>query len=378
MQWGTYGQEDIKKAFCQEGHMIIDFSFPADRELEYIEGDFTLRLHEDTPDIVFSIDYFPVISELCNRNHIRYISWIYDSPYIDLFHESVYNPCNTVYVFDTQLCMECRKMGMSMIYYLPLAADTDRLDQIILDSGKTADVYDISFVGSLYLENCYFYLEMEKKLPEYARGYLQALAAAQMKIEGYNFIQELLGPVIDDMSKAYKIFYDPGYMEYKSYMYAQYFVNEWLTTMGRIDMLTAIGQNHRVDLFTDHADIELSGVDIHGKVDYYTEMPLVFNQSKINLNITRRGIQRGMPLRSIDIMGSGGFLLTNYQADFLEHFVPGEDFVYYDSKEDLLRKVDYYLSHDEERQAIAKNGHDKIAAAHTYRHRVREMLDGLC
>ena len=55
-------------------------------------------------------------------------------------------------------------------------------------------------------------------------------------------------------------------------------------------------------------------------------------------------------------------------------FVPGEDFVYYESKEDLLRKAGYYLDHEEERKAIAKNGHDKVAANHTYRHRVREML----
>ena len=53
----------------------------------------------------------------------------------------------------------------------------------------------------------------------------------------------------------------------------------------------------------------------------------------------------------------------------------GEDFVYYESKEDMIDKIGYYLSHEEEREAIARNGHDKVAAAHTYQHRVREMLD---
>ena len=75
-----------------------------------------------------------------------------------------------------------------------------------------------------------------------------------------------------------------------------------------------------------------------------------------------------------DIMGSGGFLLSNFQADFLDLFVPGEDFVYYEDRVDLLKKVDYYLKHEDERQWIAQNGHDKITAGHTYRHRVREML----
>ena len=103
-------------------------------------------------------------------------------------------------------------------------------------------------------------------------------------------------------------------------------------------------------------------------------MPLVFKRSKINLNITLRSIRSGIPLRVFDIMGAGGFLLSNYQADFQDLFVPDEDFVYYESKEDLLRKVGYYLNHEDERKAIARNGHEKIAAKHTYRHRVKEML----
>ena len=46
-----------------------------------------------------------------------------------------------------------------------------------------------------------------------------------------------------------------------------------------------------------------------------------------------------------------GFLLTNYQADFADCNVPGEDFVYYESKEDLLSKIDYYLKHEDKRIA---------------------------
>lgn len=113
----------------------------------------------------------------------------------------------------------------------------------------------------------------------------------------------------------------------------------------------------------------------HGEVYSYDEFPRVIKQSKINLNITLRSIHSGIPLRAFEIMGSGGFLLSNYQADFLDFFVPGEDFVYYEDKSDLLRKIDYYLIHEDERKEIAKNGHDKVAAAHTYRHRIREMLD---
>ena len=103
-----------------------------------------------------------------------------------------------------------------------------------------------------------------------------------------------------------------------------------------------------------------------GPVDYYDEMPYVFANSKINLNITLRSIKSGIPLRAMDIMGAGGFLLTNFQSDFLDYFVPGEDFVYYDSQEDLLNKIDYFLSHEKERKEIAQNGQERIRNEHNY------------
>lgn len=39
---------------------------------------------------------------------------------------------------------------------------------------------------------------MISRLPEYAKGHIDALTGAQMKIWGYNVIQDLLDPVIDD------------------------------------------------------------------------------------------------------------------------------------------------------------------------------------
>ena len=167
---------------------------------------------------------------------------------------------------------------------------------------------------------------------------------------------------------------NPDGVETREYLYAQYVINRKLTGLERLRLLTAVTQKHTLDLFTLDPSFTLPNLRNHGTTDYYSEMPLVFKKSRINLNISLRSIKSGIPLRAFDIMGSGGFLLSNYQEDFLKNFTPGVDFVYYESEEDLLQKIDYYLTHDEERAAIAKNGHAQVAAAHTYRHRVREML----
>ena len=201
-------------------------------------------------------------------------------------------------------------------------------------------------------------------LSAYAKGYLEALMAAQMKVQGYNFIQESLSPIMDDLYKALPMDPNPDGVESREYLYAQYVINRKITGLERFDLLSAVTQHHTLDLFTHDTSVTME----------YRQMPLIFKQSRINLNISLRSIKSGIPLRAFDIMGSGGFLLSNFQTDFLEHFVPGEDYVYYESKEDLLSKIDYYLSHEDERACIAQNGHDKVATEHTFRHRVREML----
>lgn len=377
IEWESFGKEDVKDAFHAEGHELVSFPVSIEEDLDdapALEGRLSLVLHQEVPDIVFSINYFPAISNVCNREYIRYISWIYDAPYVRLYSQTVLNPCNQVYVFDKETCMEFRKAGVDTVHYLPLAVNTDRTDGVTASAGVPQLRYDVSFVGSFYVEKNDYFDQMVSGASDFTRGYLDAVIAAQMKIQGYEFVEDVLGPIIDDLYRAFPLDPDPKGMESREYLYAQYVIDRRITALERIDLLNAIAKKHPVDIFTYIKDFTMPNVSNHGRVDYFHEMPLVFKQSRINLNISRRGIKSGIPLRAFDIMGCGGFLLSNFQADLLDGFVPGEDFVYYESKEDLLQKVDYYLSHEEERQTIAKNGHNKVAAGHTYRHRVREMF----
>lgn len=374
IEWASFGNADIKDAFNKEGHQVICFPFSnkdARRDAE-IEAALTARLRETVPDAVFSFNYFPLISNVCKQEGLPYLSWIYDSPYVMLYSYTAINPCNTIYVFDKALCREFQSAGISTVHYLPLAANTERLDAM----GDPAPAYDISFVGSLYTESHNFFDRMET-LSDYAKGYLEGLMSAQMKIQGYNFIQESLSPIMGELYEALPMDPNPDGVETREYLYAQYVINRKITGLERLKLLTAITGRHPLDLFTLDTSFALPNLRNHGTADYYTQMPLVFKQSRINLNISLRSIKSGIPLRAFDILGSGGFLLSNYQEDFLEYFTPGVDFVCYESEADLLQKLDYYLTHEEERCAIARNGHAKVAAAHTYRDRVRQMLDAL-
>ena len=379
IEWASYGNEDMKEAFRREGHTLVCFPFfnkDARNDASAVSG-LPALLHKETPDVVFSFNYFPVVSNVCHKENIRYISWIYDSPYVMLYSYTAIHPCNTIYVFDKEVYLEFHKAGIATVHYLPMAANTERLDALTAQADTSGDgrfLYDISFIGSLYTEKHNFFERMEN-LSDYTKGYLNALMAAQMNVHGYNFIQETISPIMEDLYQALPIMPNADGVETKEYLYAQYVINRKITGLERNALIRSIADRHSFDLFTHDGDFSLPNVINHGPVDNYREMPLVFRRSKINLNISLRSILSGIPQRAFDIMGSGGFLLSNYQNDFPDYFTPGEHFDFYESRADLLNKIAYYLSHEEERRQIARNGHDQVAAAHTYRHRVREMLD---
>ena len=116
-------------------------------------------------------------------------------------------------------------------------------------------------------------------------------------------------------------------------------------------------------------------MDDRGSVDYWTQMPKVFYGSRINLNFTIPNIKSGIPLRVWDVLGAGGFLMTNYQPELELYFELGKDLVIFENKRELVQKAAYYLEHEQERQKIAENGYKKVKRFHSYEQRIKEMME---
>ncbi|MCD4650288.1 MAG: glycosyltransferase [Candidatus Cloacimonetes bacterium] len=81
--------------------------------------------------------------------------------------------------------------------------------------------------------------------------------------------------------------------------------------------------------------------------------------------------------RTFEIMACGGFQLVDKRKYLPELFVEGEEIVTFSGLEDLKEKIDYYLTHEDERMRIANNGRRKVLNNHTYTHRIEEMLRAL-
>ena len=323
-------------------------------------------------DFVFSFNYFPTISEICQKAGIKYLSWVYDSPHIQVYSYTVLNTCNYIFLFDYGVYEELRQAGISTVHYLPLAVNAKRLAR---RNNRNNLLVDISFVGSLYTEQKHRIYNKFENISPYAKGYLNAIVQVQKGIYGQNFLKELMRPdILEELQRVYPT--DPNALTAMSpeAVYADYVFNRQVTAMERWEILTLLGKKYGVQLCTSDGSVNIPGVRNQGAVDYYRDMPDIFANSKINLNITLRSIRTGIPLRAWDIMGSGGFLLTNFQQEFLNYFEPNTDFVYYDDYTDLVAKIDYYLTYEKERREIAANGCEKVRNGHTYEKRVDEMI----
>lgn len=360
------------------GHRVISIPF---RRLEStrveMEDKLQKALEKSDCDFLFSFNYFPMISDLCQKCGIKYVSWVYDSPYIHVYSYTVLNSCNYIFLFDRAMYEELNGAGIPTVYYLPLGVNAKRMRRLTKQSLSMIRRYrgEISFVGGLYTEQKQQLYQKFQTMNEYTKGYLDGIMQAQMCVQGYNFIQEMLtDEVLAEMEKAYPTDPNASTVLSPAELYADYVLAREVTALERQKVLELLGREHTIKLYTYNEKTYIPGVQNMGKVDYYNEMPYVFRNSKINLNITLRSIKTGIPLRAWDIMGNGGFLLTNYQAELLDYFEPGKDFVYYEDMNDLQEKVSYYLNHEEERKKIAENAMEKVCREHDLTGRISEML----
>ena len=335
-------------------------------------------LKQDTYSFIFSINFFPSVSDVCNIWGIPYLCLIVDSPVLELFSTSLANPCNKVFLFDRQLYNDFHHINPDGIFHIPLATNV-RDNYATATMASAADrarfSSDISFIGSLYSEKC---LYNQITLPEKMRGYVDGLIEAQLLVYGYNFIEECVTPeLIEAFCKVRPElinFPDSMKVDTKAVI-AQHIISVKVAEQERLRYLKALSEHFNVDLYTGSDTYSMPLIHNRGFAKTNTEMPIIFHQSKINLNLTAKSIRSGLSLRIFDVLGCVGFLITNNQSELAELFNIGEDLEAYTSLDDLMGKCEYYLSHDKDRQEIAHNGFEKVKKYHTYDIRLTQMLE---
>jgi glycosyltransferase involved in cell wall biosynthesis len=108
------------------------------------------------------------------------------------------------------------------------------------------------------------------------------------------------------------------------------------------------------------------------------ERTALYYRTKIgfNMHLSERPMETGN-MRMYEVPAHGMMLLCD-KAGLNAHeriFEPGKEAVFYDSIEDAIEKIEYYLKHDEEREEIARAGFARVQSAYDGELNLKNFLD---
>ena len=381
-RWDIFVYPDILDTLKNQGHLfdVLDFSAikMSDDEIKIFSKQLECKITSKY-DAVFSVNYFSYIAEVCYRLNIQYICYNVDSPLLNMQHPSINYKTNHIYTFDSKEAKDFNNNGIYNVYYMPLCTNAERVQTLLNNYEKTSPFqykYEISFVGNLYDKNRYD--DTMHILPDYLCGYMDAAIEAQLNVNGGNLLKNMLTPEIIDMLSQYTDVKASSQSNANlKFHFATSVLAHKTAAKMRIMALNNLAMKYpgKVHFFTTSDTSPLfPALVTHKGADYFTKAPFVFAHSKININMTAPNIETGIPLRVFDILGAGGFLITDWREDLKDCFTIGKDLEIYDGLDDLLEKTDYYLKHDEKRTAIARHGLETVRKKHTYNTRLKEIF----
>ncbi len=110
----------------------------------------------------------------------------------------------------------------------------------------------------------------------------------------------------------------------------------------------------------------------------------IFNATEVNINLHSSVSHEGVnPFgdfvnpRTFEIAACSAFQLVDRRSLLPELFDPGEEIVCFSGREDFLEKADFFLAHPAERAGFAEKGMRRVLSEHTYRDRMRELIEAV-
>jgi len=112
---------------------------------------------------------------------------------------------------------------------------------------------------------------------------------------------------------------------------------------------------------------------------YYQEAKIIINPhrpSKLKINKNRKGVKnQSINVRAFEIAACESFQLISDIPDLHDHFQLGSEIISYQDQHDLIKKINYYLDHEREREKIAEKARYRTLNEHTYRQRIKSIIN---
>ncbi|MBP7562186.1 MAG: glycosyltransferase [Candidatus Cloacimonetes bacterium] len=327
-----------------------------------------LDINQFKPDFILTINHLGFdkegrLTDLLSEMHIPYASWFVDSPNVILscFKQNISDYCS-IFVWDRDYIDDLIKTGYPYVDYLPLATSSD-----IFYPKSLSKIYDVSFVGSSMVYATHKNMKSFIHRPDLLH-ILEDVSNEFIRLK----TRHVEHAVKKLTSGHTEIFFEDN--DQKDDFYAAVL---WRSTQKyRLSGLLELETFSPV-ISGDENWQRLLPFSFRKLPErwYYEDLADFYNQSKINFNMTSLQMKNAVNQRVFDVPACGGFILTDYKEQLNEIYDLSNDIAYFKEIGEIKELVKYYLANLNVCEKMASNARNKVLKAHTYAHRINEMIN---
>ncbi len=333
--------------------------------------------------------------EVMARLGVAWAIWLVDSP--ELFLHGAASPLPgraSFFCCDPDHAAKFAAMGLANSHALPLACDHTRFDltaPVDLGPHPERDRFQVSFLGATWVEKlaaCHRdfrfpagvlrgFTAVARDLAEQAMDQMKGLAT----VGAGQATPQAASPVLAEFCADRH----PGFWQQCLELDAPMrrgVLHLLCWEANRVYRLACVrtilpfapliaGDRHWVRALGDPAGRYLH----HPPIAYYgTDLARFYRLARVNFCCSGVQMPRALTQRAFDIPASGALALLDYRDQLAECFEIGQEVACYRTLEEVPELVERYSRDRDAAKKIIEAGRKRIAAEHTYRHRLERMI----
>jgi spore maturation protein CgeB len=370
---GYFLVREVEKALISLDHKVLRIPISYSNG-ETIISSFIKAILHFKPDFIITMNHLGfdedgILTGFFKSIEMPVASWYIDSPnlIVQAFDKNV-SQWMSLFLWDKSYMKDMEAMGFESVVNLPLGTDESLFKTLAAGKhGKIPGKYfcDVGFVGNSMVDPVKeWMIKIDPGLHLIVEKAAEHVANSENPNEDIiKIIPEKERTKIEGLNKKKKMEIEAAIL-WKS------------TLLYRLSCLETL-KEFNVNIYGDSAWKELlrkQNFKLFAPLNYYNELPLLYNSCRINFNATSRQMKEAANQRVFDVPACGAFILTDYQKSLDELFDVGKEMIVYRDKSEIPGLVKYYLDNPEKREAVAKKGRERVLKEHTYKHRLNEMI----
>lgn len=359
-RWGWECSMIAPKSHPQYGHHVYGF---------YSQWTWLHAMQDLDADFIFLINHIPPDT---NREaslpklHIPIIVWYWDDPKRDRDFPNMNGKDTSdfyIFCYDKNHINYVKQNGYDHVFYMPVGTSMspDKVNRNLFEKHN-----GVTYAGSLMTGEA---IMNNRVLSVHFPKWYEWLQASLVEIQQ--------GKWFDELDCLQNKPYPEG--ETLSQTTLVTYLQDAITNQRRTGALERMTKHNLhtyggKDLLSDSCSPFLKQAYQGRRISYQDELPALYAQTAVNLNLNHFQTTHGIAQRIYDCLAVGGFIITDTNPAITEAFINQEEIVCSESIDELDDLTTYYLSHANEREKIIQKGQETVLFRDTLDIRLKTIL----